>query len=288
MIQTKLPYKSLKNRLNIWTWNINCIKNKILLVEKLLIKHDIDILFLTETKTQQDVNFDHYTCLFNHNQTCHYHGVAFIYKSHLNMSVIDAVLPHHDLKIDLKLTKNINIIQKYLPNIKDDMKGHYMEGRILVLKCEQFILVGTYVPNSGVNKNYPLKRLAYRTLVWDKDLYIYLNTLKIQNHVIWLGDLNVIIKDNDVYNIDTNIAGTTIEERSNIQEFMTDWIDTWDFKNDIKKCALRATWGVNSKYPLRLDYIICSKSLKNNISYSKIDQEWEKSDHYPMGTQFLF
>lgn len=278
-MQTTLPFKSLYKTLNIWTWNINCIKNKEHLVYHLLKKHDIDILLLTETKLIENddiVLFDGYISLFNSNKTCHYHGVAFIYKSHLTMSLLNYVLPHHEV----------------IDDIEDDiMNGHYMEGRILVLKCEinhkTLILVGTYVPNSGVNKNHPLKRLTYRTLSWDKDLYKYLAALELEyKHVIWLGDLNVIIKDNDSYHIKTNIAGTTIEERTNIKEFMVNWIDTWDIKNKIKSCRSRATWGIHTRNPLRLDYVICSKSLKNNIVCARHDQCFEGSDHYPTGTTF--
>lgn len=296
MIQSKLPFKSLNNiKLNVWTWNINCIKYKTQLIKILLIKHDIDILLVTETKIMEkdeSITFENYTCLFNSNKTSNYHGVAFIYKSTLNMTVIDTVLPHNELNFNLNITRNKDIIQHYLPSIKKDIiKAHYMEGRILVLKCDfnnkQIIFVGTYVPNSGVNKKHPLKRLAYRTLSWDKDLYQYLSLLKNEN-VIWLGDLNVVIKDNDTHNIKSNIAGTTIEERSNIKEFMIDWIDTWDIVNNVKKCSLRATWGINTRYPLRLDYIICSKSLKKNIVSSYIDQQYEGSDHCPIGTQFFF
>ena len=304
MIQSKLPFKpvkdvlsienvqTLKDTLNIWTWNINCIKNKIKLVQDLLIKHDIDILLLTETKIQNESNivFDHYHIIFNSNKTSYYHGIAFVYKKHLNMSVISTILPNYGIA-SVKETKNNQVIKQYLPSIEADIKkAHNTEGRILVLKCDfnhhEIILVGTYVPNSGVHKNQPFKRLGYRTLAWDKDLYHYLNILKSEHqHVIWTGDLNVTIKDNDLLNVKSNIAGTTPEERDNIKEFMIDWIDTWDMMNEQPKCQKRATWGVG-KFPLRLDYVICSQSLKDHIVSSIVDQDCSGSDHVPVGTQF--
>ncbi len=155
------------------------------------------------------------------------------------------------------------------------------------MNTTEIIIVGTYVPNAGVNKLQPLKRLAYRTLAWDPDLYYYLNLLKTKyKNVIWLGDLNVIIKDYDTQHIKSNIAGATVEERTNIKEFMVDWIDIWDVKNNVKKTSLRATWGVHHN-PLRLDYVICSKSLKNNVVEAMIDQFWPGSDHVPLGVKFL-
>ena len=292
-MQTKLPFKPIASNniiLNVWTWNINCIKNKIDKINQLLILHNIDILCVTETKIltkDENIIFDNYTCIWNSNKTSNYHGIVMIYKSHLNIITVNNILPQYNFNYDVKLSYNSDIIEKYLPTInKEIIKGHHTEGRILVLKCQleniNLIICGTYCPNSGVNKNEPLKRLAYRTLAWDKDLYHYLTQLKEEyKNVIWLGDLNVIINDNDISK-KSNIAGATIEERTNIKEFMIDWIDTWDVKNNIKKCTLRATWC--GQYPLRLDYVICSKNL--NILSSMVDQTTTCSDHYAMGTKF--
>lgn len=295
MKQSNLPFKSINSHqtLNIWTWNINCLIGKTKLVTDLLLLHDIDILFLTETKIKENepITHNHYTWVFNSNKTSNYHGVAFIYKSHLDVTVLNTILPHYNNITDVTLSYNSDVINLYLPTIKHDIdKAHNKEGRIIVLKCninnKILVVVGTYVPNSGVNKKIPLKRLAYRTLVWDHDLYHYLNLLQIEyKYVIWLGDLNVVIKDNDTHNVKSNIAGTTIEERTNIKSFMVDWIDTWDVKNNIKNPALRTTW-VDIRSPLRLDYVICSKSLKNNIITSIIDQSYTGSDHYPCGSRF--
>lgn len=304
MIQSKLSFHPAKGgstmpitpkllnkntHLNIWTWNINCIKKKSKLVKDLLIKHDIDILFITESKIQPKDEcfvFDNYKIIYNSNKTSYYHGVMFIYKNHLNITLLNTILPHYDHDIVINDTKNHQVIKQHLPSIDIDIsKGHHTEGRLLVIECDKIKIVGTYVPNSGVNKQDPFKRLAYRTLAWDKDLYHYLNSL--DGHVIWLGDLNVTIKDNDLP-YKANIAGTTMEERDNIKEFMMDWIDTWDIKNDIKKPCLRATWGVHGRFPLRLDYVICNKGLNNHILSSTVDQSFSGSDHVPVGTKFEF
>lgn len=61
------------------------------------------------------------------------------------------------------------------------------------------IIVGTYVPNSGVTRGDPLKRLGYRVLCWDRDMFAYLVKLEEKyKNVIWFGDLNVARKDNDM------------------------------------------------------------------------------------------
>lgn len=303
------------HNLNIWTWNINSVRTKIDRVNALLVKHNIDILLLTETKIttkmENDLIFrDGYDCIWNSNKNSYHHGIAFIYRKELTIDMLNNILPIRE-KIGIKeekedveqfinkskqnnlsnKSKNYNIISKYEGNITADIeKAHNREGRILVIKCNDIIIVGTYVPNAGVDRKEALKRLAYRIKAWDLDIYHYLLQLE-QSYqkVIWLGDLNVTICDNDLLNVKANIAGTTVEERDNINNFLKDnhWIDTWHQHNpEIKDCFSRATWGVESSFPLRLDYVLCSPALKEQIFFSVSDQFFDGSDHIPMGTKF--
>ena len=288
--------------LNVWTFNINSIRNKMDLVDKLLIKHDIDILFLTETKIQPkleaELNFHpDYICFWNNNKNSYHHGTCFIYRKTLQIELLSDFLPtyEHELDVKNKITKNVDVIEQYRSTMDENViKGHNSEGRILTIKCtfneKEIVIVGTYVPNSGSDKKQPLKRLGYRIERWDKSMFYYLLELdKKYKNIIWLGDLNVIVKDNDVLNIKANIAGVTPEEIESIRAFLNKnlWIDTWDYSNpNIVKCKARATWGVNSKFPLRLDYVICSPSLKDNIVSSFNDQYFDGSDHIPIGAKF--
>jgi exodeoxyribonuclease III len=289
--------------LNVWTFNINSVRTKMDVVDKLLIKHDIDILLLTETKIQPKLEAElkfhsNYACFWNSNKNSYHHGVCFIYKTTLNIELLSDFLPsyeHPDVK--QKRTINTEVIEEYKSTIPEIItKAHNTEGRILTIKCtfneKEIIIVGTYVPNSGGDRKDPFKRLGYRTLAWDLDLQYYL--LELQNkyeNIIWTGDLNVVIYDNDVLNIKANIPSTTFEERKNINGFLDEnlWIDTWHQANpNIIKCQKRSTWGCHGKFPLRLDYVICSPSLNNNVLSSLNDQYHHGSDHYAIGTKFKF
>lgn len=66
---------------------------------------------------------------------------------------------------------------------------HTIEGRTVTLEFKQFVLVSTYVPNSGDN----LDRLSYRINEWDVDFHNYLKELENTRGkpVIITGDLNV-------------------------------------------------------------------------------------------------
>lgn len=292
--------------LNVWTFNINSVRNKMDLVNKLLIKHDIDILFLTETKIQPKLESElkfhfAYNYFWNSNKNSYHHGVCFIYRKTLQIELLSDFLPTYDHEVDVKvkkeITKNTDIIDESRSTIPDLVtKINNTEGRILTIKCtfneKEIIIVGTYVPNSGSDKKQPFKRLAFRVLSWDLNLYKYL--LELQNkyeNVILTGDLNVTIFDNDLLNINANIPSTTFEERKNINDFLNkhDWIDAWHYSNlETTKCKNRATWAPWSKFPLRLDYVICSPSLKDNIVSSFNDQYFDGSDHIPVGAKFYF
>lgn len=306
--QEVINLERLKNErnkiLNVYTWNINSVRNKMKLVDALLIKHDIDILLLTETKIQpkleSELKFhDNYQCLWNSNKNSYFHGTCFVYKKTLQIELLSDFLPtyDHDDLPKQKGTKNTDVIEEYRSTIPEIvLKAHNTEGRIMTIKCtyneKEIIVVGTYVPNSGGDRKEPFKRLGYRTLNWDKDLFKYL--VELQNkyeNVILTGDLNVCIKDNDVLNTKCNIPSCTFEERENINTFLNEskWIDCWDYSNkNITKCQKRSTWSPWGKFPLRLDYVICSPSLKDNILSSFNDQYHHGSDHYPIGTRFDF
>jgi len=286
--------------LKIWTFNINSVRKKIDIVDNLLLKYDIDILLLTETKIQPKLESElkfhpNYKIIWNSNKNSYYHGVAFVYKNTLDIELLSNFLPSYSIT-EYDGTDNINIINKYKDNIPIEIeKAHYNEGRILVIKCnynkKDIIIVGTYVPNSGCNKKERLKRLSYRTLSWDPDIYRYL--IELQNkyeNVILIGDLNVTIMDNDLKDVNANIAGTTKNERKNMNKFLTDhkWIDTWhNLNSEIIEYKKRATWGINTYCPMRLDYIICTPSLKDNLVSSFIDQTYEGSDHVPIGLNII-
>ena len=297
------------NNLNIWTFNVNSIRKKMDRINELLNKHNIDILLVTETKIKIGLESEiiipkGYNVIWNSNLKTFFHGVAFFYKEHITLTLLCKELPNLNkfkmVRKDLKNNKKVSDTPTTTLDA-DTQKAHNTEGRLLTVKCEikdkshndlVFIIVGTYVPNSGCDRKEPLKRLAYRTLRWDKDLYHHLLQLeKEYSKVIWLGDLNVTRFDNDIYYPKINIAGTTEEERSNFNEFLNSskWIDTWHVKNPDKvTIRQRCTYGEDMKCKLRLDYIICSPSLEQNIISSTIDHRFEGSDHVPIGTVFNF
>lgn len=287
--------------IRIWTWNVNSIRNKLALVHQCLIKHNIDLLVVTETKItsnlESELSIPGYTIIWNSNRRTSHHGVAIIYKPHLNVQLIGNLLPStHTITAVPLTTPNSDIINAtpVSDRINDDILARESEGRILSVllttKDTTAAIVGTYVPNSGMNRDRPLRRLAYRVLDWDSDLQSYLLQLQAQHsNVIWTGDLNVAVADNDFPSWCQLVTGTTYEERVNLQSFLQSyhWLDTWSILNPTKTdLKHRATYGVGSRCELRLDYVICTDSLKDRLIDSSVDQLQPGSDHVPMGTTF--
>ena len=294
--------------MNIWTWNVNSIRNKMDLVNDLLNRYNIDILVVTETKIQSNRESSlaalinpNYKVLWNSNKISYYHGTALIYKKNIKVTLVANYLPRSVSTVDMNLCgkKNKKIIMESLQNTNqlttDCTNAHKHEGRIITAYCQTedgkiITVVGSYVPNSGTDRKDPLKRLAYRTTTWDKDMYQHLLNMNKQcDNVVWLGDLNVARHDHDINKPRSNYAGVTQEERYNMNQFIDDngWIDTWDYNNpQTLNYKNRWTYGMAKQTKLRLDYVICSPQMKDMIVWSGIDHEFEGSDHVPMGTIF--
>jgi exodeoxyribonuclease III len=292
--------------IKICSWNINSIRNKVDYVNEFLNNEKPDILFISETKITEKLESSveekikkEYTCIWNSNKSSYYHGTCFLIKNDIfsNVNVLSNEMEicskQYNTESESKNSERINSIDKKC--IDDDTeKAHKNEGRVIL--CEftlkndrKFVVLGTYSPNSGVDRKQPLKRLAYRTLRWDSDVYKTLNDLKTKyKEIFWIGDLNVAIKNNDMaYKM--NIAGTTIEERHNFNNFLKDgWIDTFDELNTEKNNIIeRCTYGYNIKCKLRLDYIICCERMKECIQESQIIYGYnDVSDHLPIMCTF--
>ncbi|KAG2374318.1 hypothetical protein C9374_010888 [Naegleria lovaniensis] len=161
---------------------------------------------------------------------------------------------------------------------------HDNEGRLITVEYEDVYLVNTYVPNSGQK----LERLDYRTTEWDVDMLNYLKKLEATKPVVWTGDLNVAVLDIDVHNPKGNkkTAGFTDQERKATPIVQHNFIDSFRlFHPQTPDCY--TYWGYRFNMRAknkgwRLDYFICSQSLKENIESSYILSKVLGSDHCPI------
>ena len=107
--------------------------------------------------------------------------------------------------------------------------------------------------------------------------------------MIWLGDLNVVHQDIDIYNIKgkQKLAGCTPQERANFSELLQDGFK--DTFRELHPTEHKYSW-YSVKNPRarvenmgwRLDYIVVSESLMPREVESAIHDDVMGSDHSPV------
>ncbi len=167
-----------------------------------------------------------------------------------------------------------------------DMKEHDDEGRVITAEFPNFYLVNVYTPNAQEE----LKRLKYKQR-WDADFLKYIRKLEKKKPVIVCGDLNVAHEEIDIARPKNNMnnAGFTIEERTDFTNIMNaGFVDTFRalHPNEVKYSWWTYRFSARKKnVGWRIDYFIVSKSLINKIKSAFILNEYEGSDHCPVGIE---
>ncbi|XP_050441774.1 exodeoxyribonuclease [Adelges cooleyi] len=261
----KCDKKSLSNKVwntKIVSWNVAglraWLKKDVL---GYLNKENPDILCLQETKCTEkqmpeDAKLPGYKFYLNTASKAGYSGVALYSKK-----------------------KPLNVrMGKEIKELNDD------EGRVIEAEYDDFILVATYIPNSGQG----LKTLPKR-MKWDEEFRNYLKGLDAKKPVILTGDLNVAHKEIDLKNPSTNTktAGFTQEERDNMSLLLKQgFVDTFrQLYPDLEGAYTFWTYFSNARARncgWRIDYFIVSDRLKESICDNVIRHEVLGSDHCPI------
>ena len=175
-------------------------------------------------------------------------------------------------------------IEKEVPRIgaPDTMDD---EGRLLVLKTDDFYFVNVYTPNAGDG----LKRLPERQ-EWDKCYADYLAQLDLKKPVIACGDFNVAHKEIDLAHPANNhmSAGFTDEEREGFTNLLSKgFVDTFRYVHgDIKD--VYSWWGQRIKTSKinnsgwRIDYFLVSDHIKDRVKRSEMIDSGPRQDHTPI------
>jgi exodeoxyribonuclease-3 len=248
--------------MKIISWNVNglraILKKKYLI--DLINDEDPDIFCLGETKINNELDiFNTYYSFWSHSQVKNgYSGTVIFTK-----------------KKPKKVIYGLNI----------DNTEYDNEGRVITCEFSKFILIHVYTPNSGEL----LKRLDYRTNVWDVAFTKYINLLQNIKNVILCGDLNVAHYEIDLKNPKTNLktAGFTIEERQSFDLLLnkTNMIDSFRFLHP--ETIKYSYWGYRfntraKNIGWRIDYFLLSKKLIKKVSKSDILDDILGSDHAPI------
>ena len=233
-----------------------------------------DVVFLSETKENQETlrlyfeDFTEYNYIINAHYPKQYHGVAVL------------------IRKDRKYTQfNIDLKVQARSDTKD---GNPVTGRLIAFQLDdQYIVVGAYVPNSGV-RNDRERKLPYRINVWDPALQSLLNVCKSVKPTIWLGDINVAPEDLDVSNPKTmsKMSGFTPEERHSFRQFVStgSWVDIWRVQHPSTREYSWRGYSPRPNYGMRLDNIIVSSEVVPYVLNTFMMHDCiPNSDHIPVG-----
>jgi exodeoxyribonuclease III len=170
----------------------------------------------------------------------------------------------------------------------DDDGKHEPEGRVILVEFAGFILVNTYVPNSGMK----LENLAFRQ-EWDAKLLARMLALskKLGNKpLLWTGDLNVAHTDWDCARPDerrNKVPGVCDEERAGLDNALAaGFVDLWRQQNPGTQHYTFWSYkfqGREKNLGYRLDYWLASHGLDKKLGQAFIRSTAEGSDHVPLG-----
>ena len=157
------------------------------------------------------------------------------------------------------------------------------EGRVIRTDYNKFSVISLYLP-SGTN----VQRLSHKFKFMD-DFQNYIIELKKNlNNIIICGDYNICHKPIDIHDPirNKNVSGFLPEERLWLDNFINNgFIDSFrKFCNERDKYtwwSYRANSRANNK-GWRIDYIMVSSSMRENLQSASILSDVVHSDHCPI------
>ncbi len=259
--------------MKIYSWNVNGIRAVIRkeAFTPFIKASQPDILCLQETKAKQgqaEIDLPDYREFWYSADKPGYSGTA-VFSKPKPLQVING-LPR-------------GIIEEY--KVTGDTYGDpNLEGRVIAAEYEKFWVVTVYTPNAKDD----LSRIPLRYKCWDPAFLAYCKELEKTKPVVFCGDLNVAHTELDLANPKPNQGkkGFTDEEREGFQNFINaGFIDT--FRMFKQGNGYYTWWSHFAKsrernVGWRIDYVLVSQSLKNNVKAADIHPDVMGSDHCPV------
>lgn len=251
--------------MKIISWNVNgirAVQNKGF--NETLARLNADCILLQETKAQPEqindtlAHIDHY----------HIHNNCAERKGYSGVTIMSREQP-------LQIVSDIGIDE------------HDKEGRVIVAEFEKFYLLNVYVPNSGEE----LARLDYRK-TWDVEFLAYCCQLQSKKPLIACGDFNVAHQPIDIarpkpnYNKSAGYTQVEIDGFSGV--LAAGLVDT--FRHNHPDTVAYSWWSYRANARAnnigwRIDYVLVSQSLINQVKSAFIMPEIHGSDHCPVGIE---
>lgn len=249
--------------MQIATWNVNSLKVRLPQVLDWLRNTNCDVLTLQELK-QENQNFpvDEFTKLgyhtvFNGQKT--YNGVAIISKHEMHDITLDIPgYPDPQKRVISATINGIRIICVYVVN------GEHLESPKFLYKMEWLDELHRFVKSS---------MLEYEKLAILGDFNIAPQDIDIYDPEIWRNQVLCSVQERDKWRGLINLGLHDSFRLFNQQPGHHSW---WDYRN----------FAFKRKLGLRIDHILISDKLKNQVTNCAIDLKPRRnerpSDHTPV------
>jgi len=259
--------------MKLYSWNVNGIRAVLKKgdFQSFMQAHNPDILCLQETKAERgqiEIDLAGYHEYWNSAVKKGYSGTA-IFAKEKPLSVINGF--PQDFEKRFKFADELE-------------RNSAEEGRVITAEFPQFYVVTVYTPNAKDD----LSRIPLRYEHWDPAFLAYCRQLEQTKPVIFCGDLNVAHTELDLANPKSNRGkkGFTDEERKGFQNAVdAGFVDT--FRIFTQGNGHYSWWShfANSRarnIGWRIDYVLVSGKLKNQVKAAEIHQKVMGSDHCPV------
>jgi exodeoxyribonuclease-3 len=263
----------MKQPKTLVAWNVNSVRTTLdnRYLHELLEEKDPDIFCMGETKLNHDTKSQHILLELD------YEFPQYQYK-------------YYNTSSGRKGYSGTAIWCKVEPmQVKYDIPDHdglgNEEGRVIAVEFKNFWLVHVYTPNSGEG----LKRINYRTEVWDPAFSKYIKDLQKEKPVLVAGDLNIANDDIDIFKPEghSKSAGFTPQERDNFKKLLhtCDLVDSFRYMRPEEKKFSYWTYLFNARNynkGWRIDYWLVPTMWKKKIKEADILDKQMGSDHAPV------
>ncbi len=262
--------------MKLYSWNVNGIRAVIRkgTFQQFVAEHQPDILCLQETKAEQGqavIDLPEYREFWNSATKKGYSGTAIFTRS-------------EPLKVSCDFP---DAVAKKFCFTDDRDRDSLNEGRVITAEFANYYVVTVYTPNAKED----LSRLDLRYRHWDPAFLAYMKQLDRKKPVIFCGDLNVAHTELDLANPKPNRGkkGFTDEEREGFQNFVdAGFVDT--FRLFTQGNGHYSWWShfANSRarnVGWRIDYVLVSASIADQVRTAKIHADVMGSDHCPVSIE---
>ena len=275
-------------KIRIATWNINSVRVRLELLKSVIENNNIDAILLQETKCQ-DVDFPA--------SAIQSMGLNYVFKGQKTYNGV-AILSKYPIELEIDKLPLYNLKQV-------DEEARYIEAIINVNK-KIVRLASVYVPNgASVLQNGETleqsERFNYKLNFYER-MKTRIDEVKKNSdnfkdeYVIFAGDLNVAQEEIDLHNPKLNDGNVCFHplERKSLREIRSLGLeDAFRIKYPDKK---QYTWwdyktrGFDRNVGWRLDYMLCSQNVIDNITNIYVDMDvrgqQKTSDHAPTILEF--